>query len=108
MSTAYYAHLNVCPHCEVGEVVHLGQSAIGRTFLFHATDSLRSWEDWKIELRRSTTRILNEYGERIQFEGFEDMVKKMQHGNHRSAKDHLNAGGFLDPEGFAFYDGDFS
>lgn len=115
MGTNYDAHLNVCQHCDrAEEVVHIGKSSVGWTFSFHGTDHFRSWNDWKAELKRSTTRIVDEYGQRHTFEEFEKLIegKRDQPNNHAAqvASGKINdkyGAHWLDEEGHSFSEGEF-
>jgi hypothetical protein len=117
MGTNFYAHLDVCPHCDrPSEVIHIGKRSGGWSFHFHGTDTIRSWEDWQVELKRSLTVILDEYGTRHTFEEFRRVVEDSRDsdGNHY---DYCH-GRYDDPryleklwkdeEGYAFSEGEFS
>ena len=115
MGTNYDAHLNVCPHCErAEEIIHIGKSSWGWTFSFHGTDSIRSWNDWQTELKRSTTRIYDEYGERISYEDFAKLVEERKYQPNNHAAQCLNGTindkyttHWLDAEGNSFSEGEF-
>lgn len=114
MGTNYYAHLDVCSHCQrASEVIHIGKQSSGWAFNFHGTDSIRSWEDWKIDLRKPTTKILDEYGQVISYEDFKEVVSSQKNSgtNHYyyCMEKHPEAtrNMWLDPEDFCFSEGEF-
>lgn len=107
-------------------VTHIGKSSFGWSFSFHATDTLRSWKQWKEELQIPGSYILDEYGKRVTFEEMVSNVEDRQRhwdeaerrngrvvprplsnhsGNHTTPNDY---GDFLDDEGYSFSEGEFS
>lgn len=87
---------------------HIGKSSAGWTFLFHATDEVRSYAEWLAVLERGG-HIVDEYDCEIDLPTFRAMVAAKASAPHNHAKEYAGAHDtFLDPEGHAFVDGEFS
>ena len=75
MSTSYYHRTNICDCCNRYEERHIGDSSVGWEFQFQAYEEIRSWKDWKKELR--VGRIFDEYGREMSYYDFVMMVNRM-------------------------------
>ena len=75
MSTSYYHRTNICDCCSRYEERHIGDSSVGWEFQFQAYEEIRSWKDWKKELR--VGRIFDEYGREMSYYDFVMMVNRM-------------------------------
>lgn len=78
MGTNYYAVRNAVGHVEPGlDRLHIGKSAIGWPFQFHAIEHLgvHDWPTWRRYLLRPGIRIVSEYRDQeITLEGLENHV----------------------------------
>jgi len=122
MGTNYYAHLNVCSHCnKAEEIFHIGKSSFGWTFSFrgHKYNSptgepLLSYIDWVKFLMRSNVTIKDEYDRVISYQEFIDLVesKKTEPNNHTVyvAKEYPSQVRYCwtDQQGNSFSDQEFS
>lgn len=83
---------------------------MGWTFSFQATDSIRSWSDWKEFLKDK--EIVDEYERDITLLELKNIVavERMQERNHTlyCRQNHPEANCFLDPEGHSFNENEFS
>ena len=78
MGTNYYAKLNYCKECGRGDEIHLGKSSMGWKFSFQFNggeyyknvSEMKEWLKGKI--------IENEYGEKVPYKNFWEMVKIKQ------------------------------
>ena len=105
MGTNYYHHQNCCEHCGRPEKIeHIGKSSGGWTFSFHATDTIRSWKDWQIELTEPNSKIYDEYHREVPYPEFFSLVeeKKQEKRNHSICYPDREDGNFLDDEGNSF------
>lgn len=95
MGTNYYAQLNVCDKCNKPEdVLHIGKSSCGWTFMFRGYRNhyiregfevnLDSWQKWQLFLKQPNIQIINEYDEIITYDDFYRLVedKKNETFNH--------------------------
>lgn len=77
MGTNYYVATNHCEHCNrFSEEYHIGKSSYGWSFTFRGyrhRDTLTSWSEWKEYLKDKI--IIDEYGERMDYESFVDMIE---------------------------------
>lgn len=76
MGTNYYVARNVCECCDRYDTeYHIGKSSWGWAFSFqgYRAERLVSWAAWKEFLRDKT--IMNEYGERVDWNEFVHMVE---------------------------------
>lgn len=111
MGTNYYVKTETCSHCgHKPEPLHIGKMSAGWEFSFHATETIRSFADWREYLKDKV--IENEYGCEVPYDQFVKMVEdskgQMNHTaycrkHHPDYKDC-----FLDPEGWSMTDGEFS
>ena len=53
MGMNYYKRTVKCDCCGEIENLHIGKSSFGWTFNFMGTEKIRSFADWKIELKDS-------------------------------------------------------
>ena len=110
MGTNYYHEFNVCPSCGHCDREHIGKASFGRTFIFHGTPTIRSWEDWRQALQ--TGRIVDEYGDPVTLDAFGALVEDMRHEalNHTLYRRERDPGheGWFDAEGHSFMPGGFS
>jgi hypothetical protein len=118
MGTNYYHERELCDKCHNSEREHIGKSSAGWTFTFHATETIRSFADWKARLSEGG-RIVDEYGDEISLPDFVQMVenkrkpwgpKQVPPLNHtiEGRKHQWGDRNFLDPEGHSFSEGEFS
>lgn len=76
MGTNYYVVKNECECCErYDEEYHIGKSSYGWAFTFqgYKAERLTSWQAWKEFLK--TQSIRDEYGERIPYAEFVEMIE---------------------------------
>ena len=88
MGTNYYVASDHCKCCDrYDEDYHIGKSSLGWAFSFrgYRPERLVSWAAWKEFLRDKV--IMNEYGERIDYDWFVDHVE-----NYKSPS-------YVDPSG---------
>ena len=110
MGTNYYHRKNTCEHCKRYDETHIGKSSAGWTFTFHATESIKSYQDWLIELEKGG-KIFDEYNREVTLDEFKDMVKykSVETNNHATyCKNDKYDNSFLDDEGNSFINGEFS
>lgn len=127
MGINYYYHTNICEHCQRSNALHVGKKSGGWTFRFQGYNSsqrdgvpdIHSLADWA-RLFKTTTGILVDEEERVisdplQFLAELERPTKEQQEKEDSpewrglASPHPDPEHeWRDPEGFAFYDGDFS
>jgi hypothetical protein len=77
MGTNYYVAKNLCECCNrYDEEYHIGKASWGWAFTFqgYPYDQLVSWTAWKEFLKDKI--IMDEYGERINYDWFVHMVEK--------------------------------
>lgn len=118
MSTNYYAFGPFPGGEETGEGLHIGQAAAGWRFLFHAHEKPRlvTLLDWRSLLLQQATSIKDEYGaEYTRDEMIEIATERLNDNEDQPLKARFGArtaerlldGHHLDPDGHAFYNGDF-
>jgi len=105
MGTNYYLHRNICKHCNRSDEIHIGKSSMGWTFTFHATDEIRSYNQWLEILCQNGNKIFDEYDREISLVDFGKLVESKKTEPNNQAELH---GGFLDDEGHGFNEGEFS
>ena len=118
MGTNYYARYNVCEHCKRYDQIHIGKASVGWQFTFHATEEIKSWQDWFIFLFKPDVYIFDEYNEKVTLDNFRELVaskQKPEFLNHakeaikRKATDPFwkDEESYLDPEGYSMSPGEF-
>lgn len=105
-----------CQHC-TDEGLHIGKRSAGWAFGFeaHPALGLTSWKAWQEHLK-GLTHVVDEYGRQIAIDEFIALVEKTREpwGPSRSeprTRGHLFAGDdrhTTDPQGWDFFEGDFS
>jgi len=122
MGTNYYWARNNCNHCQRHDRVHIGKHSGGWMFSFHATDTIKSWSDWKKELGESVDPfpITNEYGDRLTLANLVEVVEgsrndKLNHFDYcmerepsRTRRAAELGTEWKDSEGWSFSTGEFS
>lgn len=125
MGTNYYWARNNCNHCQRHDRVHIGKKSFGWMFSFRGhTDivpNIRSWAEWKRELEHTDdpAPIINEYGERLTFAEFAEIVEgsRTEKQNHFDycmreypewSKNAADGREWKDAEGFSFSAWEFS
>ncbi len=80
MGTNYYLLTDVCPTCgRCKEKLHIGKSAMGWRFLFHAIEGrAETFEQWKQLISAPNTKIITEYNEEISAQQFLFFVEQKQ------------------------------
>ena len=120
MGTNYYTAENYCDHCKQYKVdLHIGKSSGGWCFSFQGYKwmSLTSWQAWKAYLKDKL--IMDEYGEKMTYESFVDLIEKhkapsspyvkFQHNDEGRKKGWFNPEyDWDDAEGFPFCSREFS
>ena len=126
MGTNYYVAKNRCECCNrYDEEYHIGKSSVGWAFSFqgYRAERLTSWKAWKEFLKNQI--IMDEYGERINYESFVHMIETYKapgyvHENGRKNQQHNEAGkndkypwfnpeyDWDDGEGYSFCSREFS
>jgi hypothetical protein len=115
MGTNYYHEPDeaaVCAKCgaactSCGAVEHIGKSSAGWTFSFHATDTEKSWADWRKRLEAGGV-IRDEYGDTVALAKFAAMVDRKRQSPRHHAREYPQYGSYTDPEGHSFSPGEFS
>jgi len=77
MSTNYYFHRDVCPHCERADKIHhIGKSSVGWCFSLHMDQDLEvtSLEDWKRVFAEPNSLIISEYGRQLSVKEMIDII----------------------------------
>ena len=113
------AETNWCCYNTGNKLLHIGKSSYGWTFSWHAIpeEKLTTSDEWYERLKDG--EIWNEYGERVTYEYFKDLVESKEASdlNHttycREAQDlstqnHGYKDCYLDPKGHSFTISDFS
>lgn len=124
MGTNYYWNLNICEHCKRMDRLHVGKQSSGWSFHFRGhrnppevMPSIISITDWA-KVFKTTTGILTDEYDRV----VEDPLKflatleRPSVAQQESEDSPSRLGGsppnpaiqWRDPEGFTFYDGEFS
>lgn len=99
MSTNYYAHINICPHCNRPEfILHIGKYSGGWSFTFRGYEEhikeydgckfseIKSEKDWRKLLSKEKTVILDEYDNRIEKGDFWALVEEAKTSEYNHAK----------------------
>lgn len=94
-----------CQHCREEARVHIGKASFGWTFMFRATDTIRSYQDW-LAVLSAGGRIVNEYGDVETLDDFRSLVANKRNGRNHARE--YPDGNFLDPEGHSFSEREFS
>lgn len=111
MSTNFYVEADLtCNNPEHAETLHIGQAARGWKFLFHGVpeQGLTSWEAWQEYL--ATRTITDEYGRVMSLVTFAERVERDQQGDPSRCRfsGSNSVKGYHDPDGYDFYDREFS
>lgn len=124
MGTNYYVAENHCECCDrYDEAYHIGKDSYGWAFSFrgYRAERLVSWQAWKEFLKDKV--IMNEYGERKNYDWFVAYIESQKSINHVRTDGRTNLvhneearkqGWFNpeydwdDPEGFSFCSREFS
>lgn len=83
MGTNYYVVENVCECCNrYDKQYHIGKSSYGWAFSFqgYKNDGLTSWQKWKEYLADKI--IHDEYGEKIDYTDFVNLIETVKGPNH--------------------------
>ncbi len=96
-----------CRDCDGEYRQHIGKSSAGWTFSFHATGTIRSYEQWIKELE-SGGRIIDEYGDVCSLDDFRAIVEQKRSAPHHHAREYPHDGCFTDGLGHSFSDREFS
>lgn len=112
MGMNYYHRMNECAFCKRYDEIHIGKSSFGWSFAFQGYPDgpiiiIKSYQDWLIVLK-VVGDIYNEEGNEISVEEFKAMVESKRTAEHNQAIDHPSSHDWLDPEGYAFCDLEFS
>ena len=99
MGTNYYLKRNICNECGRYDELHVGKSSAGWRFIFRRYDDVRNVEDWKQLMKEN--EFWNEYGEKVEYEWFWELVH-----NKQSGRIHHYDSELID--GFVFCDNEFS
>lgn len=127
MGTNYFASTPpceaACEHCSKSEPVHICKSLISfRAYRTeyegqeHRLGPIGSWAEWKTVLRSpAVVGVVDEYGDRYTVEGFIDAVettepaqRRRQHDMAQDSQYRGSGQDWLCPDGFSFYNGEFS
>jgi len=77
MGTNYYLKLNACELCgHDDDPIHIGKESYGWKFIFDPY--FGSWKSWQKALQENDGKIFNEYGDKISFREFQEMVERKQ------------------------------
>lgn len=112
MSTNYYFNpqREACLTCERSfEPLHIGKLSGGWEFTFagHEKLGILTFADWRVVLQTGGT-IVDEYGRAVSLDDFVALVKASRKGDNRNhAKLLYPVNARLDPDGWAFIDGEF-
>lgn len=107
MGTNYYHKKSIADRV-FGEGTHIGKSSVGWTFSFHATNTIRSFADWKIVLRQGGI-IVDEYGREMGVEEFIAFVEdKQSTEKHNHSLLYPSSENYVDEDGYSFSDYEFS
>jgi hypothetical protein len=92
MGTNYYVAKNLCECCNrYDREYHIGKSSHGWAFSFrgYPAERITSWKAWKQFLKNQI--IMNEYGERMEYEKFVEMIEtyKSPHYMHEDGRMNL-------------------
>ena len=103
MGTNYYSDKILCEHCGATEDLHIGKSSGGNPFYLHGTRELNTWVKWKEYLKECN--ITDEYGKRIAYEDFVNLVEDKSDIEPSSLLDEKYF--TKDPQGYWFTFGEF-
>lgn len=133
MGTLYYLRIDPCPHC--GRVdqqwlickshrLFRGYGSPKTTYETRWTTPsgtpILSWQDWKMELTKPGHEVWDEYGVKVDTDSFfqkvEEVPMDLRRRNYDSVQELVRERGYrpiigedwLDPEGFSFYNEEFS
>ena len=96
-----------CEQCEGENRIHIGKSSAGWTFLFHATDTIRSYADWLVALEAGGI-IRDEYGDVIPLADFRAKVEAKRAAPNDHARQYPRDNTYHDADGHSFTAGYFS
>lgn len=110
MGTNYYARYNICDCCDRYNELHIGKSSFGWKFLFRGYTKeedldIQTFENWKNFLKSEDVKIFDEYDEKVEYQRFIEFIEKKQNDDKHSNKHDI---GYLDDEGYEFYNEEFS
>jgi hypothetical protein len=91
MGTNYYVATNHCECCDrYDEEFHIGKSSGGWSFSFrgYRAERLVSWQAWKQFLKNRV--IMDEYGERIDYDWFVEYIENEKAPQHTGSDGHVN------------------
>jgi hypothetical protein len=98
MGTNYYVAKNKCDCCNrYDKEYHIGKSSSGWAFTFqgYKYDNLTSWKLWKEYLWQAIYteghRIVNEYGEFVDYDDFVKMIETVKSPNYVHEDGHKNS-----------------
>jgi hypothetical protein len=116
MSTNYYAH-GPFPGGDTEEGLHIGQTAAGWRFLYRGwpEHGLTTAKSWYFFLLKNMSSIRDEYDRPYTLDEFRLIANRAEGGNGGQLKprygdrtnDQLDVGQHIDPDGNAFYSGEF-
>lgn len=102
----YYHHTNICSCCKRSDVEHIGKSSYGWSFSFHATDTIRDYDDWIAELE-GEGEIRNEDYDVVSIEDFKKMIEDKKGGRNHASEYPRRGMNFIDQYGHSFSEGEF-
>lgn len=91
MGTNYYTVENYCNHCnQYKEDLHIGKDSYGWCFSFrgYKYGGPISWQQWKEYLKDKL--ILNEYGEKVSYDSFVELIEKHKSPSNPASRYHHN------------------
>jgi hypothetical protein len=91
MGTNYYVAKNLCECCNRYDTeYHIGKSSGGWAFSFQGYPwaKLTSWKAWKEFLKNQI--IMDEYGQRMNYDGFVHMIETYKSPNYVNENGHKN------------------
>ena len=102
MGTNYYAKVGK-------EKIHIGKSSYGWTFCFHATDTIKSYEEWIKFIENNDIKIIDEYFEEFDLMFFVKLVESKRDAKRNHAREFSHEdGSYLDSDGNSMSPGEFS
>ena len=78
MGTNYYVKINYCEKCGRGDEIHLGKSSMGWKFSFQYNSGEFYKNVFEMQEWLRDKRIKDEYGARISYKDFWEMIEKKQ------------------------------
>ncbi len=113
MGTNYYVASNHCECCDrYDEEYHIGKSSEGWAFSFegYRPERLVSWKQWKEFLKDKI--IMDEYGERIDYDWFVEYIEKEKspnfvNGSGRKNQIHNEEGRKPNKHGYTWFDPEY-